>query len=115
MRIPILVAIICCCQNIGAAENALGRLFHTPEQRNHLDLLRQQNPAVDSSDHPIFMIDGEVRRSSGRDTHWINGEARNGRLTTDKKIPPGDRIDSRNGEQQRLLGDGQLLVKRATP
>lgn len=110
-----LIALALFGQPSHATENALGRLFHTPQERDRLDLLRQQNPAVDSPENLIYTIDGEVRRSSGLDTHWINGEARNGRLATGMKIPPGDRIDSRNGEQQRLLGDGQLNIKRPAP
>ena len=110
-----LIVLILLGQSSHATENLLGRLFHTPQERDRLDVLRQQNPAVDSQENLIYTIDGEVRRSSGQDTHWINGEARNGRLASGMKIPPGDRMDSRNGAQQRLLGNGQLHIKHPAP
>ena len=56
------------------AEAALGRLFHTQQQREILDELRRRNVSIDAprSTEQIH-LQGIVRRSSGRNTVWING------------------------------------------
>jgi hypothetical protein len=57
-----------------AAQDTLGRLFFTEQQRQDLDRRRQANiregaVIVDS----FVTINGQVSRSSGRSTTWING------------------------------------------
>ena len=60
-----------------AAEEPLGRLFFTAEQRQQLDRKRQMNTLEQKevSGEPRLTIDGVVLRSSGRRTTWINGIA----------------------------------------
>ncbi|KAG1649560.1 hypothetical protein GQR58_028919 [Nymphon striatum] len=78
--------------NIQAAEEPIGRLFSTPEQRNNLDALRelkrnQPEQAVETVVHatvierkPIVLPDainmqGYVKRTDGKKgTVWINGK-----------------------------------------
>ena len=57
-----------------AAQENLGRLFFTEQQRQDLDRRRQANireaaVIVESS----ITVNGQVSRSSGRSTTWING------------------------------------------
>ena len=57
-----------------AAQENLGRLFYTEQQRQDLDRRRQANiqagaVVVDS----FATVNGQVSRSSGRSTTWING------------------------------------------
>src|SRR5713226_7719315 len=56
------------------AYDNLGRLFLTPQQRHDLDRRRQaniQDSAV--SAESLVTVNGQVSRSSGRTTTWING------------------------------------------
>jgi hypothetical protein len=61
-----------------AAAQELGRLFFTPEQRAALDARRKarlpDKPAA-VAPSPTTRIDGTVRRSSGRSTLFVDGEA----------------------------------------
>lgn len=52
-----------------AEEQPLGRLFFTAQQRATLDRQRRQVPRASDT------LNGEVRRSSGKNTRWVNGEA----------------------------------------
>ena len=57
-----------------AAQQNLGRLFFTEQQRQDLDRRRQANiqetaAVVEST----VTVNGQVSRSSGRSTTWING------------------------------------------
>lgn len=62
-----------------AQEAPLGRLFFTPEQRAALDARRKarvpDKPAAVPVESPVTRIDGAVRRSGGRSTVFVNGEA----------------------------------------
>jgi hypothetical protein len=56
------------------AEDALGRLFFTPERRAVLDRQRQSNiQEARSLQGETMRLDGVVQRSSGKHTVWING------------------------------------------
>jgi hypothetical protein len=66
-----------------ADSDTLGRLFFTPAQRTALEHQRhakseQAQIAVDSA----VTINGVVRRSSGKNTIWINGVPRSDSQTT---------------------------------
>ena len=64
---------------VAGAEAALGRLFFTPERRQHLDHQRQMNiqTQVEIPQDPTLTINGVVMRSSGKRTIWVNGVAQN--------------------------------------
>ena len=63
-----------------ARAQELGRLFFTPDQRAALDARRKARvpdkpAAVPQAEQPVTRVDGAVRRSDGRSTVWVNGEA----------------------------------------
>ncbi len=63
-----------------ARSQELGRLFFTPDQRAALDARRKARvpdkpAAVPQAEQPVTRIDGAVRRSGGKSTVWVNGEA----------------------------------------
>lgn len=111
--LALVLALLCLGQQASAADIALGRLFHTPQQRTQFDRMRQYDLAVDTGNSAFLTITGEVRRSSGQDMHWINGQALPGsRAGEAGQMPVGDRIERRSGDVQNLLRDGQLHIKR---
>ena len=61
-----------------AVAQELGRLFFTPEQRAALDSRRAarlpDKPAA-VVESPTTRVDGYVKRSSGKSTVWVDGEA----------------------------------------
>jgi hypothetical protein len=98
----------------GAQSEPLGRLFMTPQQRSALDRerllgLNQRQSELDSE--ASYTYNGEVRRSSGRNTRWINGEAQPG-ATGSPQIPAGDTFHPATGEHDSVLGDGRIVIKR---
>jgi hypothetical protein len=77
----------CCALSIGITNAAdkpwredLGRLFIAPEKRALLDELRRNNARMSpASEQPESVrLDGIVRRSNGKQTMWINGQAYSG-------------------------------------
>ena len=97
---------------------ALGRLFLDPQQRARLDQQRQHNPgfrpnADDAESHQT--LNGEVRSSNGRRTHWVNGTELPGNTATAPQVPIGDTYHPATGERSSLLGDGRILIKRPRP
>jgi hypothetical protein len=58
-----------------ASADSLGRLFFTPQERAHLNRVRNGTPL---ETQPAIVtvpsrLDGFVERSSGKNTVWING------------------------------------------
>ena len=121
-----------------AAAQELGRLFFTPEQRDALDARRKarlpDKPAA-AAVSPTTRLDGYVRRSSGRSTVFVDGEAvsenaqpeglrlRRGsdpsRVTVTVgedgrriEMRVGETLDRATGEVKDVLGDGEVRVKR---
>lgn len=120
-----------------AAEEPLGRLFFTPEKRQMLDRQRTLNtlelsPVVEEQ---RIQINGQVRRSSGKRTTWINGQAQNdGEIRTGVLVLPdaqgaervtietgdipkasvkvGETLDRGSQETASPLGDGKIIVHR---
>lgn len=77
-----LAAMIALVSASAAAQAPLGRLFFTPDERAALDAggpLHAEPPAAETELTPR-RLDGIVRRSDGRATVWINGEAERRRL-----------------------------------
>jgi hypothetical protein len=106
-----------------AADNAvaadfLGRLFFTPEQRNRLEQRRQsnvsevvaaQNTGADN-DEPVasyLNVQGQVVRSNGEHTVFINGVGYTGRdAPKGTRLAPGRRL----GEVVIVPSDGAAPV-----
>ena len=106
--IRFLILFLTFSEAIPANELTLGRLFHTPEQRARIDSVRRQTAAVHRSEDGFFRLDGEVRRSSGKDTHWINGQTQSGRPLAGQL--PGQIINRHTGEVVSPLGDGIIQI-----
>lgn len=118
------------------AEEAIGRLFFTPERRQQLDQRREMNTldkpqiATDST----LTVNGIVTRSSGKRTVWINGnpqqedETGNDLTVTTQRGNPGrvvvhsgasaairarvgETVNRHTGEANDLLNGGQVRVR----
>jgi hypothetical protein len=109
----------------------IGRLFFTPVQRQDLDRRRATNAqaavvtAVDQ-----VTVNGQVSRSGGKSTTWINGAPQEDiRTRTDAKDPTrvtvrqgeetqgsslrvGETLDRVRGETRDGLDGGKILIKR---
>src|SRR5437879_11511609 len=109
-----------------AAQQNLGRLFFTEQQRQDLDRRRQANiqetaVVVEST----VTVNGQVSRSSGRSTTWINGVPQE---STRKPLDParvtlpggegapsvnlkiGQTLDKVRGEVRDPVGNGRILT-----
>ena len=116
------------------AEEALGRLFFTPERRQQLDRQRELNALSqqEAQEDPTLRIDGVVTRSSGRRTVWINGVAHQETggpgdlaVTPHRKDPSrvlvqpsqspavnasvGETIKRNTGETEKIIGNGKII------
>ena len=113
---PLLLLLLVALQNnAGAQQEPLGRLFFTPQQRAALDHQRQLNPSFNANagdNESSQTLNGEVRRSSGRNTRWINGEADWNTRAPRPKVPVGDTFYPGTGERESLLGGGKIIVNR---
>jgi hypothetical protein len=106
---PLLVAIGLAPRPAAAYEN-LGRLFFTPQQRQDLDRRRQANIQESAvTAESLMTVNGQVARSSGKTTTWINGvpqeSARHPRDPAQVTLPGGE------GEPSISLKIGQTLDK----
>lgn len=132
--------LICACVLVPASAGAqqLGRLFFTPEQRAALDARRRQrlpdkpSPVAIS---PTTRVDGYVKRSRGKSTIWLDGNAiadgarpdgirvYRGSDPTRVRIAVGDEnrrvtvrvgqtVDRATGEIKDAIGTGELRIKR---
>ena len=93
-----------------AAQQNLGRLFFTEQQRQDLDRRRQANIQETAVVVESFVtVNGQVSRSSGRSTTWINGvpqdNARKPRDPARVTLPGGE------GAPSVSLKIGQTLDK----
>lgn len=67
----------------GYADEALGRLFYTPEQRARMDVARQheRNVRIDEEESAPqsanILLNGVITRSDGKSTLWINNRLQN--------------------------------------
>jgi hypothetical protein len=121
-----------------AAAQQLGRLFFTPEQRAALDARRAarlpDKPAA-VAESPTTRVDGYVKRSSGKSTVWVDGEAmpeglqieglrvQRGNDPTRVTVTVGEdgrrivlrvgeTLDRGTGEVKDVIGDGEVRIGR---
>ena len=95
-----------------AQEQQLGRLFFTPQQRAALDRQRQLNRGFQANDQQgenSLTINGEIRRSNGRSTRWINGSPE-WDATAPAPAPVGDTFYPGTGERGDLLRGGSIRI-----
>lgn len=137
-RLLIALVLAVALTPIASAEEALGRLFFTPERRQSLDHQRQLNiqDSKQASEDPTLTINGVVTRSSGRRTSWVNGVSQNenetgggmsiaprgrdpGKVVVQTGDSPaanarvGETVNRNTGETRDLLNDGRIVVKRS--
>ena len=124
-----------------AAEEPLGRLFFTPEQREALDARRRaripDKPAATIIESPTTRLDGRVVRSGGKSTVWVNGtpipegSQPEGMRVTPRRGDPaqaglsigeadrevelkvGETLDRGTGEVKSETGDGRIRIERS--
>lgn len=124
-----LLLAACACQ---ARAELQGRLFLTPERRASLEQQRQSQLREErSAEGDTLSLDGVVRRSSGKNTVWINrraqhengsatprraASARSARLHIDREntqeLRVGETLQRGSGEKTDLLKPGALRIKR---
>ena len=108
-----------------AAYENLGRLFFTPQQRQDLDRRRRANilDATISTERSVT-VNGQVSRSSGRTTTWLNGvpleSARSprdparatlsGEGDTSVTVKIGQTLDKGRGEVKDPIEGGRIVV-----
>jgi hypothetical protein len=91
-----------------AQQPSLGRLFFTAEQRAALDARRRagvpdQSAPVAAS--PTTRLDGYVKRSGGKSTVWVNGQAIPEAAPDAPRIDPGEaRVTLPVGESRARVG-----------
>lgn len=132
------LAVVCVTMlaSSAGAENALGRLFFTPEKRAALERNRAvKAPQAQQIEDTTLSLDGVVRRSDGVGTAWINGRAhhvgepRHGvaiGLHADatgatvsvgaqapSRLRVGETVNRGTGDLRRGLGNGEAGAQRA--
>ena len=93
-----------------AAQENLGRLFLMPQQRQELDRRRQANIQESAVVADSFVtINGQVSRSSGKSTTWINGVPQES--TRKPQDPARVTLPGAEGKPSVNLKIGQTLDK----
>jgi len=111
---------------VPAVADELGRLFFTPQERRELDRRRASNvaereaPTVES----LVTVNGQVTRSSGKTTTWINGVAHDdtyrgrdpARVAVERggtRVPVkvGETLDRSRGTVTDALGGGEIRMR----
>ena len=138
MRLATLALLLALLSAGPAAAQQLGRLFFSPEQRAALDARRAarmpDKPAA-VAESPTTRVDGYVKRSSGKSTVWVDGEAmpeglqieglrvQRGNDPTRVTVTVGEdgrrivlrvgeTIDRATGEVKDLIGNGEVRIGR---
>ena len=113
-HLPVLLLLLSATLPVWPQDESVGRLFFTPQQRAALDRERQlglnQRPSTVDAD-ASYTFDGEVRRSSGKNTRWINGIPQT-TATRKPEVAAGDTYHPATGERDSLLGDGKIVIQR---
>ena len=120
-RIPMLLCLLLALSaaRTGLAEPVeLGRLFYTPAQRAQLEATRAQHPraasgsrssqTVGGSNAPApLRFDGQVTRSDGQTTRWVDGKAQLGTSGVSGLKPGQIRADGKVYEPYQRVRPGQ--------
>ncbi len=114
LRLCPAILLLCCSAHAAGGDNHLiGSLFMTPEQRDQLDATGHFNPDRPRQVAPgSIRFNGSVRRSSGRETAWLNGR-RIGQIELPDEIGnarlSGDRLLVEGRERTEVLKAGESL------
>jgi len=108
----LLLGVFALLPSAAQAQQSLGRLFLTPAQRTALDVRRASRvpdrPAAVVVESPTARVDGQVVRSGGRSTVWVNGVAvREGAQSEGLRVDPAAAPDS----VTLAVGDGERRVE----
>lgn len=84
-RLPVALVVLswALVPSFGWADEGLGRLFYTPEQRARMDVARQheRNIRIDDEESvpqsASILLNGVIIRSDGKSTLWINNRLQN--------------------------------------
>ena len=96
------------------AEQGLGRLFYTPDQRTTLERQVVEDGAA-TADASIT-INGRITRSDGKSITWVNGISDYDSQHTGKpnhRAKVGQTINAGTGEVQDGLQGGNIAISRA--
>jgi hypothetical protein len=132
------IALLSGAGSVVAAEE-LGRLFFTPERRELLDRQRAMNMLESEvvAEDPQIVVNGQVRRSSGKRTTWINGMAQEDTQTRTgvvahpmaqgherviiesgddprAAVQVGETLNRGTRETRNPLGDGTITINRSS-
>jgi len=100
------------------ADEALGRLFFTPERRQALERQRLYNiqDTSHATEEPVVTLNGIVRRSSGKGSAWINGMVQHDRedisglqVRPDGRHPGRATLKDLGNDSSTSLGVGAML------
>lgn len=113
LRASVIVSIAGCPAGASlAAAPDPGRLFYTPAQRAQLEAARThhvaQHPSQTQEDTPDsapapLRFDGQVTRSDGKTTRWVNGKAQLGASSVPGLKPGQIRADGKVYEPYQIL------------
>jgi len=109
-RLIVVAFLLAVATGPAGAQEALGRLFFTEQQRQDLDRRRQANiqettVVVDS----LVTVNGQVSRASGKNTTWINGVPQTS--TRKPHDPARVTLPGAEGEPSVTVKVGQTLDK----
>ena len=138
-RVALFLLLLCVHVNPCGAQEPLGRLFFTPEQRDALDARRKarvpDRPTAPVAASPTTRFDGYVQRSGGRSTVFVDGAPlaegssdapsvdtgrKDGRVPISvgeggarRALKPGEVLDRGTGEVRDVLGEGEIRIRRS--
>ena len=98
------------------AEQTLGRLFYTPDQRVAMERIVTEENHSDNSTATSF--DGQIRRSDGKTVNWVNGSLADSpekaQSLLQNRLKVGQSVETQTGEVHDRLKGGRIVV-RDTP
>jgi hypothetical protein len=96
MKAPLLLFFCLAASAPSLADNGLGRLFYTPQERALMNSQRDKNAGMLTGGETLS-VNGLVVRSSGKSTVWLNG------VPSHENQPPADvAITRRQGPQGKV-------------
>jgi hypothetical protein len=99
-----------------AQAGELGRLFFTPQQRQHLEFQESSNSSEDSAGRRNYIVvNGIVQKHGGKRTVWVNGTAQPAESSNDQS--PGVAPVTIPGKSRpvRLKVGQRLMLDTAAP
>jgi len=124
-----LCVAITALQPVMSFAQELGRLFYSPQERQELDRRRQSDVVEpEAVVENLVTVNGQVTRSSGKTTTWINGVPQDdthrgrdpGRVAVDggtSRVPikVGQTLDRSRGQVSDTLHGGKIGIREGKP